>query len=267
MDIRNKVVVVTGGAQGIGRALCLRFAQAGARAVVVADLDQAACEAVASELSGPTTGLGVKTDVSKEAEIQQLVQRATERFGQVDVFCSNAGIILRGGMDATPEQWQRIHEINVMAHVWAARAVLPQMLARGEGYLVNTASAAGLLAQVDSAMYTVTKHAAVAFAEWLSITYGDKGIRVSCLCPQGVRTEMLLGKGGNRQSFLSAGSVSPEQVADDVLKAMHDEKFLILPHPEVLTYLQRKAADVERWIRGMRRVRDQAEQMRAQEGR
>lgn len=270
MDIQGKVVVVTGGASGIGRAMCLRFAQAGARAVVVADLKQEACQSVADEVSGLNSGktaaLAVPTDVSQEPAIQQLVQQTSTQFGQVDVFCSNAGIIQRGGMDATLAEWQRIHDINVMAHVFAARAALPQMLARGEGYLVNTASAAGLLAQVDSAMYTVTKRAAVAFAEWLSINYGDKGIRVSCLCPQGVRTPMLLGPAGNRKSFLSEGSVSAEQVADEVLRCMQEERFLILPHPEVLTYLQRKAADVERWIRGMRRVRDQAEVLRAQEG-
>lgn len=263
MDIQNRVVVVTGGAQGIGQALCRRFAQAGARGVVVADLDAARCQAVADEVGAlGSQGLAVATDVSQEPAIQALVQRATEHFGQVDVFCSNAGIIQRGGMEASLAEWQRIHDINVMAHVFAARAVLPQMLARGEGYLVNTASAAGLLAQVDSAMYTVTKHAAVAFAEWLAINYGDKGIRVSCLCPQGVRTPMLLGTAGVRKSFLSDGSVSAEQVADDVLQAMRDERFLVLPHPEVLTFLQRKAADVERWIRGMRRVRDKAEEIR-----
>jgi len=273
MDIQGKVVVVTGGASGIGLALCRRFAQAGARGVVVADLDLQRCQAVAAEVSGlmkrdetgPARTLGIATDVGSEAAIQQLVQQASAHFGQVDVFCSNAGIIQRGGMEATVDEWQRIHNINVMAHVFAARALLPQMLARGEGYLVNTASAAGLLAQVDSAMYTVTKHAAVAFAEWLSINYGDKGVRVSCLCPQGVRTPMLLGPSGQRKSFLSDGSVSAEQVADEVLRCIGEERFLILPHPEVLTYLQRKAADVERWIRGMRRVRDQAELMRARE--
>jgi short-subunit dehydrogenase len=147
--------------------------------------------------------------------------------------------------------------------VFAAQAVLPQMLARGEGYLVNTASAAGLLAQVDSAMYTVTKHAAVAFAEWLAINYGDKGIRVSCLCPQGVRTPMLLGESGTRKSFLSEGSVSAEEVAAAVLQGMQEERFLILPHPEVLSYLQRKVTNVDRWIRGMRTVRDEAERISA----
>ncbi len=261
MDMKDKVVVVTGGASGIGLALCRRFAKEGARGVVVADLDAAQCQKVADEIGG----LAVRTDVANEADVQALVRQATAHYGRVDVFCSNAGIILRGGLEASNADWQRIHDINVMAHVYAARAVLPQMLERGEGYLLNTASAAGLLAQVDSALYTVTKRAAVAFAEWLSINYGDRGIRVSCLCPQGVRTPMLLGQDGSRKSVLLEGSVSVEQVADDVLDAMREERFLILPHPEVQTFLERKAADVDRWIRGMRRVLQKVNAIRAQE--
>lgn len=262
MDMKDKVVVVTGGASGIGLALCRRFAQEGARGVVVADLDETRCRQVADEIGG----LAVRTDVADEAQVQALVQQATAHYGRVDVFCSNAGIIQRGGLEASNADWQRIHDINVMAHVYAARAVLPQMLERGEGYLLNTASAAGLLAQVDSALYTVTKHAAVAFAEWLSINYGDRGIRVSCLCPQGVRTPMLLGKDGSRKSVLLEGSVSVEQVAEDVINAMREERFLVLPHPEVQTFVERKAADVDRWIRGMRRVLQKVNAMRAQEG-
>lgn len=263
MDIKDKVIVVTGGASGIGLALCRRFAQEGARGVVVADLDEAQCRKVADEIGG----LAVRTDVADEAQVQALVQQATAHYGRVDVFCSNAGIIQRGGLEASNADWQRIHDINVMAHVYAARAVLPQMLERGEGYLLNTASAAGLLAQVDSALYTVTKRAAVAFAEWLSINYGDRGIRVSCLCPQGVRTPMLLGPNGNRKSVLLEGSVSVEQVAEDVVNAMREERFLVLPHPEVQTFVERKAADVDRWIRGMRRVLQKVNAIRAQEGR
>lgn len=262
MDMKDKVVVVTGGASGIGLALCRRFAQEGARGVIVADLDETRCRQVADEIGG----LAVRTDVADEAQVQALVQQATAHYGRVDVFCSNAGIIQRGGLEASNADWQRIHDINVMAHVYAARAVLPQMLERGEGYLLNTASAAGLLAQVDSALYTVTKHAAVAFAEWLSINYGDRGIRVSCLCPQGVRTPMLLGKDGSRKSVLLEGSVSVEQVAEDVINAMREERFLVLPHPEVQTFVERKAADVDRWIRGMRRVLQKVNAMRAQEG-
>lgn len=253
MDIKNKVVIVTGGASGIGKALCERFAQEGARGVVVADLDEAGAQTVATAIGG----LALRVDVSSETEMQQLVQTATERFGQVDVFCSNAGIIARADEDASNAQWQRHWDVNLMAHVYAARAVLPQMLARGEGYLVQTASAAGLLSQVNAAPYSVTKHAAVGFAEWLSIAHGDRGIRVSCLCPQGVLTPMLLGKDGNQRahSFLGADAVTPEVVAMAVINAMREERFLVLPHPEVLTFVQRKAADYDRWIRGMRRLR------------
>jgi NAD(P)-dependent dehydrogenase (short-subunit alcohol dehydrogenase family) len=253
MEIKDKVVIVTGAASGIGKALAERFAKEGARAVVVADLDGAGAEAVAGTLGG----LGLRVDVSNEAEVQQLVKTATERFGRIDVFCSNAGIIARADEDASNAQWQRHWDVNVMAHVYAARAVLPQMLARGEGYLVQTASAAGLLSQVNAAPYSVTKHAAVGFAEWLSIAYGDRGIRVACLCPQGVLTPMLMGQDGMQRahSFLGEGAVAPEAVADEVVRAMRDERFLVLPHPEVLTFMQRKTADYDRWLGGMRRLR------------
>ena len=178
------------------------------------------------------------------------------------MLCSNAGIALGGGVDASNADWQRIWEVNLMAHVYGARAVLPQMVERGEGYLLQTASAAGLLSHPDSALYAVTKHAAVSLAEWLSMNYGDKGIRVSCLCPQGVRTPMLMGPEGGRKSFLLEGSVSPEQVADDVIAAMREERFLVLPHPEVHDFMQRKAADVDRWLGGMRRLRAKAQAIR-----
>jgi NAD(P)-dependent dehydrogenase (short-subunit alcohol dehydrogenase family) len=254
MEVKGRVIVVTGSASGIGQAMCERFARDGARGVVVADPDGAGAEAVAAAIGG----LARRVDVSVEAEVQQLVQAATERFGRVDVFCSNAGIIVRADEDASNAQWQRHWDVNLMAHVYAARAVLPQMIARGEGYLVQTASAAGLLSQVNAAPYTVTKHAAVGFAEWLAIAHGDQGIRVSCLCPQGVLTPMLLGKAGEQRppSFLGPGAVTPEAVADAVVDAMREERFLVLPHPEVLTFVQRKAADVDRWIRGMRRLRE-----------
>jgi NAD(P)-dependent dehydrogenase (short-subunit alcohol dehydrogenase family) len=253
MDIKNKVVIVTGGASGIGRALCERFSKEGARGVVVADLD----EAGALQVAGAIGGMAQQTNVADEAEVRGLVQAATDRFGQVDLFCSNAGVIVRADEDASNQQWQRHWDVNVMAHVYAARAVLPQMLARGEGYLLQTASAAGLLNQVNAAPYSVTKHAAVGFAEWLSIAYGEHGIRVSCLCPQGVRTPMLRSAdGGSRPSFLADGAVSAEQVADAVVEGLRKEHFLILPHAEVLGFFQRKAADYERWLRGMRRLRD-----------
>jgi NAD(P)-dependent dehydrogenase (short-subunit alcohol dehydrogenase family) len=252
MDVRNKVVIVTGGASGIGRALCERFAKAGARGVVVADLDESGAQQVAAAIGG----LAQRINVADEAEVQRLVKMATERFGQVDVFCSNAGILLRRDEDAPTADWQRHWDVNVMAHVFAARAVLPQMLVRGEGYLLQTVSAAGLLSQVNAAPYSVTKHAALAFGEWLSIAHGAQGIRVSCLCPQGVVTPMLLGaEGGGRKSFLADGALTAEQVAGVVIEGMRDERFLILPHAQVLGFFQRKAADYDRWLGGMRRLR------------
>jgi NAD(P)-dependent dehydrogenase (short-subunit alcohol dehydrogenase family) len=253
MELKGKVVVVTGGGSGIGAALCRRFAQEGARAVVVVDIHAANAEKVAAEVQG----LGVACNVAEQAEVQALVDRVTQTYGQIDLFCSNAGIITRRDSDAAPADWQRHWDVNLMAHVHAANAVLPQMLARGEGYLLQTASAAGLLSQVNAAPYTVTKHAAVGFAEWLSIAHGDAGIRVSCLCPQGVLTPLLLGAATNsgKRSFLQDGAVTPEALAEVVVQGLRDERFLILPHEEVLTFWQRKTADVDRWLKGMRRLR------------
>jgi NAD(P)-dependent dehydrogenase (short-subunit alcohol dehydrogenase family) len=251
MKIKDRVVVVTGGANGIGRALCRRFAAEGARGVVVADLDGEAASAVAEEFGG----LPVRVDVAIEADVTELVDQAIAFYGQIDLFCSNAGIGgIPGGVDIPNEFWVRIWQVNVMAHVYAARAVLPGMLARGDGYLLQTASAAGLLTQIGAAPYAVTKHGAVAFAEWLSMTYGEAGIRVSCLCPQGVRTKMLLGEDGKRESFLLEGSLEPDEVAEAVINGLDAEKFLILPHPEVAEYFKRKANDYDRWLRGMRRL-------------
>ena len=262
MEMKGKVIVVTGGGSGIGAALVRRFAREGAAGLVVADLDGARAEAVAAEVGG----LAVRTDVSQETEVQALIDRATAQFGRVDVLCSNAGIALGGGPAAPDDDWQRSWDVNVMAHVWGARAVLPQMLARGEGYLLQTASAAGLLSHPESATYAVSKHAAVAFAEWLAMNHGDQGIRVSCLCPQGVRTPMLLGADGARRSFLLEAAVTPEQGADDVVQAMREERFLVLPHPEVLDYWRGKTADVDRWLGGMRRLRAKSEAIRRQGG-
>jgi NAD(P)-dependent dehydrogenase (short-subunit alcohol dehydrogenase family) len=250
MRLADKVAVVTGGAAGIGRALCRRFAAEGARGVVVADLDAAGAERVARE----TGGLAVPVDVSREADVAALVARATAAYGPIDLFCSNAGIALEGGVEVPDRDWQRIWSVNCMAHVYAARAVLPGMLARGQGYLLQTASAAGLLTQIGSAPYSVTKHAAVALAEWLAVTYGDRGIRVSCLCPQGVRTNMLAGAQTGTGRFLLEGALEPEQVADAVVAGLAEERFLILPHPEVGEYFRRKANDYDRWLRGMRRM-------------
>jgi NAD(P)-dependent dehydrogenase (short-subunit alcohol dehydrogenase family) len=250
MQLKDKVAVVTGGANGIGRALCQRFAAEGARGVVVADLDAAGTRQVAEELDA----LAVTVDVANEADVRGLVDEATKQFGAIDLFCSNAGIAIEGGVECADAQWQRIWDVNLMAHVYAARAVLPGMVKRGEGYLLQTSSAAGLLTSIGSAPYAVTKHAAVALAEWLSITYGP-AIKVSCLCPQGVTTNMLLSpEAGPATQMLRAEALTAEQVAQAVIEGLAEEKFLILPHPVVSGYFMRKASDYDRWIRGMRRL-------------
>ncbi|MDZ4850049.1 MAG: SDR family oxidoreductase [Pirellulaceae bacterium] len=250
MQLKNKTVVVTGGANGIGRALCRAFAAEGAAGVVVADLDEPGAKRVAEEIGG----LGVAVDVSCEEDIRRLVERATTTYGPIDLFCSNAGLGYEGGIDSPDGDWQRLWNVNVMGHIYAARAVLPAMLARGQGYLLQTGSAAGLLTQIGSAPYSVTKHAAVAFAEWLSITYGDAGIRVSCLCPLGVKTQMLMDAEESMVSFLIAGALEPERVAESVIAGLAEERFLILPHPEVAKYFHHKGDDYERWLRGTRRL-------------
>lgn len=255
MQVRGKVIVVTGGAGGIGQALCQRFAAEGAQAVVVADIDQAGVDQVVEEIAEHTQAWGVRVDVSIEADIQELVAVATERYGSIDLFCSNAGVFTVGGEEVADEAWQKIWSINVMAHIYAARAVLPGMLERGEGYLLHTASAAGLLSQIGSAPYAVTKHAAVGFAEWLSITYGSRGIKVSVLCPQAVRTQMTANTRGGGVAGVD-GMLEPEALAQTVVETLADERFLCLPHPEVLTYMQRKAGDYDRWLGGMRRLQD-----------
>jgi NAD(P)-dependent dehydrogenase (short-subunit alcohol dehydrogenase family) len=249
MQLNDKHVVVTGGGNGIGRALCRRFAAEGARAIVVADLDAEGATAVADEVGGTA----VRLDVSVEDEVAGLVETAISANGPIDLFCANAGIITSGGLDDSNEQWQRIWGVNLMAHVYAARALIPGFVARGEGYLLHTASAAGLLTGVGQLPYSVTKHGVVALAEWLSITYGDAGVKVSCLCPQGVRTNMLMAGGDDESNFLLPGSKSPEEVADVVVQGLADEHFLILPHPEVAEYFRRKADDYDRWLTGMRR--------------
>jgi NAD(P)-dependent dehydrogenase (short-subunit alcohol dehydrogenase family) len=255
MLLRDKVVVVTGGARGIGRSLCKRFAHEGARAVVVADVDAAAHD-VAEEIGG----LAVRADVGVEADVVRIVRTAVDEFGRIDLFCSNAGLSVPGTLEtSTDEQWQRIWQINVMAHVYAARAVLPVMLSAGEGYLLQTASAAGLLTQIGSAPYAVTKHAAVGFAEWLAVTYGDRGITVSCLCPQGVRTRMLDDAPESIRALLEDEALDPDSVADAVIAGLDAGRFLILPHPQVAEYLRRKVDDHDRWLRGMRRLQQKIE--------
>jgi NAD(P)-dependent dehydrogenase (short-subunit alcohol dehydrogenase family) len=251
MLIADKVIVVTGGANGIGAALCRRFAAEGAKAVIVADIDGEAAQRLAAEIGG----IGVPADVTQESDLQCLAREAVSRYGAIDLFCSNAGIAVDGGEETSDTDWQHCWNVNVMAHVLAARAVLPGMLARGAGYLLQTVSAAGLLTHIHSASYAVTKHASLAFAEWLAIAYGDRGIGVSVLCPQGVRTDMLRRAASGGRTFLLDSALEPEQVADVVVKGLADERFLILPHPEVADYFRRKAADYDRWLRGMRKLR------------
>jgi|TARA_B110000483_G_scaffold230687_1_gene296164 NAD(P)-dependent dehydrogenase (short-subunit alcohol dehydrogenase family) len=254
MQIKDKVVVVTGGASGIGKSLCERFASEGARAVVVSDIDQVGIDETVESILDRTSALGFRADVGKEEEVEALAQAALSEYGHIDLFCSNAGIFTAGGEDLSTKAWQTIWDINVMAHVFAARSVLPSMLERGEGYLLNTSSAAGLLSQVGSAPYSVTKHAAIGFAEWLSITYGNRGIKVSALCPQAVRTAMTSGGDGSGGVAGLDGLLEPDQLANTVVETLAQERFLVLPHPEVLTYMRRKTDDYDRWLGGMRRL-------------
>jgi NAD(P)-dependent dehydrogenase (short-subunit alcohol dehydrogenase family) len=261
LELRDRVAVVTGGASGIGRAMALRFAAEGAKGVVVADLDGDGAAAVADEI-GTDAALGVACDVADEAAVRGVIDRAAQSFGPVDVFCANAGIGTGQGLDAPDEVWDQILDVNVRAHIIAARLLVPGWVERGEGYFVSTASAAGLLTQVGDAPYSVTKHAAVAFAEWLSITYGEQGVRVSCLCPMGVKTPLVMGglemegsMGVPAKIVAAAGELlEPDQVAGDVVEAIREERFLILPHPEVLKFMQNKTGDYERWLAGMRRL-------------
>jgi NAD(P)-dependent dehydrogenase (short-subunit alcohol dehydrogenase family) len=255
MEVRDKVVVVTGAGSGIGAALCRRFARGGAAAVVVADLHAHAAASVADEIGGVAESL----DVCDAAAVDALVRRTLERFGRIDLFCSNAGITTGVELDDPDDLWHRAYDLHVMAHVYAARAVLPGMLERGSGYLLNTASAAGLLTSPGDAPYAVTKHGAVAFAEWLAVTYGGRGIGVSVLCPLGVATPMLLdplaeGNAGARAVAASGRIVSPDEVADTVVAGLAAESFLILPHPEVARFWAQKAADPGRWLAGVRRL-------------
>lgn len=249
MKVAGKVVVVTGAANGIGEALARRFATDGAAAVVVADRDADRLDAVARSIGA----LAVPCDVTDPEQVEALVETAWRDAGPVDLFCSNAGIFVFGGVEVADDQWRRILDVNVMAHIWAARALLPRMIERGGGYLLQTASAAGLLTQLGSAPYSITKHAAVALAEWISITHAEQGIKVSVLCPQAVATNMTAGIPSGGVAGVD-GMLAPEQVADAVVEGLADERFLILPHPEVAEYFHRKGDDYERWIRGMRRL-------------
>lgn len=254
MRVQGKVVVVTGGASGIGRAMAHRFAEEGAAQVVVADLDVSGVLKVASEIGGA----GFRVDVTREDELVAFLDEVEDGYGPIDLFCSNAGVFARGGLETPDDVWQDVWDVNVRAHLLAARHLVPRMALRGGGYLLNTASAAGLLSQIGSVTYAVTKHAAVALAEWISITHGDKGIGVSVLCPQAVRTAMTAGSEGSVASV--DGMLEPETVAEVVIEGLAEERFLILPHPEVAEYVRRRAADPDRWLGGMRRLRARFEE-------
>lgn len=270
MRLKNKVILVTGAAAGIGRALAERFHREGAAGIAVADLD----EARATEVAAAIGGLAIAADVSKEEDVRRAVRRTEERFGPIDLLCSNAGILFTDGpgwtaVSQTDAQWEKIWKVNVMAHVWGARAVLPGMIRRGGGYLLHTASAAGLLSQIGDASYSTTKHAAIGFAESVAITHGDQGVKVSVLCPQAVDTAMLRGATGAESLEEAApdgkdraagaasvdGVLTAEEVAEAAVEGLREERFLILPHPRVGEYLCRKASDYDRWLAGMRRFR------------
>ena len=248
MKVNDKIVVVTGAAGGIGRALAECFARAGARKVICADIDLDG----ATEVARGIDGIAIAANVGIEDDIRALIHETEARAGPIDLFCSNAGILTLGGVETPNEDWQRIWEINVMSHVWAARHVVPGMIERGGGYLLNTASAAGLLNQVGAAPYAVSKHAAVGLAEWLAITHGDAGIGVSVLCPQAVRSEMTR----EFEDSVAAldGMLEPEVVAQACLQAIEEERFLVLPHPHVLGYMRAKTENYDRWIGGMRKL-------------
>ena len=248
MELKDKVVVVTGAASGIGKSMAIRFAAEGAKKVVCADMNLAGAEETANQIDG----FAAQVNVAQEQDIANLIERVETEIGPIDLFCSNAGILCAGGVEVANEDWQKIWDVNVMSHVWAARHMIPRMTARGGGYLLNTASAAGLLNQVGSAPYGVTKHAAVGLAEWLALTHGDDGIKVSVLCPQAVRSEMTRGHEDGVASI--NGMLEPEVVADACVETIRNETFLVLPHPEVLGYMRNKTDNYDKWIGGMRKL-------------
>ena len=248
MELKDKIIVVTGAASGIGRAMCQRFAAEAPAHIVCVDLNLEGAQETATEIGGTAK----EVNVGRSDEIMLLIEEVERDIGPIDLFCSNAGISVAGGVEVPDEAWQRIWDINVMSHVWAARALVPLMSARGGGYLLNTSSAAGLLNQIGSAPYGVTKHAAVGLAEWLAMTYGDQGIKVSVLCPQAVRTEMTRG----HEDHVAAidGMMEPEPVAEACVQTIRDETFLVLPHKEVVGYMRAKTDNYDRWIGGMRKL-------------
>jgi len=251
MDMQGKVVIVTGAGRGIGAAMCRQFAAAGAAHVIVSDRDAEAAAAVAESI-GPTAR-SIQCDVASESQVADMVRQVLAEQQRVDLFCSNAGITVKGGLESSNADWQRMWEVNVMSRLYAARAVIPHMLERGTGYLVQTASAAGLLTEIGSASYSVTKHADLAMAEWLSTHYGRRGIQVSCICPLGVETDML-DETDPIHRYLQLRSITADQAATSILEGIRSEQFLILPHPEVLEFFRLKGENYDRWLRGMQRM-------------
>jgi len=248
MELKDKIIVITGAASGIGRAMALRFADEGAKKIVCVDINLKGAQETANQIDG----VAYAVNVAVETEIAEMIDAVENEIGPIDLFCSNAGILTTGGVEVPNDDWQRIWEINVMAHVWAARHLVPKMAGRGGGYLLNTASAAGLLNQVGSAPYGVTKHAAVGLAEWIAMSYGDQGIKVSVLCPQAVRSEMTRGHEDGVASL--DGMLEPEPVAEACVQTIREETFLVLPHPEVADYMRNKANNYDKWIGGMRKL-------------
>ncbi len=247
MKLNGKIAVITGAAGGIGKAMAERFAADGAQ-IVCTDIDADGAQKVAEQIGGHSFGC----DVSQEHDIQYLIENVETQIGPIDLFCANAGILTLGGLDVSDTEWDRIWKINVMSHVWTARHLVPRMVDRGGGYILTTASAAGLLNQPGAAPYGVTKHAAVGFAEWLALTYGHQGIRVSVLCPQAVRSDMT--RGHENSVAAIDGMLEPEIVAQSCVEAIEAERFLILPHPQVMDYMQLKASDYDRWLAGMMKL-------------
>jgi NAD(P)-dependent dehydrogenase (short-subunit alcohol dehydrogenase family) len=249
MQVKDKIVVVTGAASGIGKALASRFDAEGAQRIVAVDIDEAGAHTTADELGC----IAMPADVSSESDIARVIESTEGDIGPIDLFCSNAGIGMGADLQAPNSEWQRSWDVNLMSHVYAARYLVPRMAARGGGYFLNTVSAAGLLNQIGGAAYAVSKHAAIGFGEWLAITHGHEGIKVSLLCPQAVRTAMT-GDGAATAAASVDGLMEPEVLAASVVEGLRDERFLILPHPQVLEYMRRKTADYDRWIGGMSRL-------------
>lgn len=248
MELKDKIIVVTGAAGGIGRALAVRFSEEGAKNIICVDINLEGAQQTADQVGG----VAFAVNVGVEAEIKGMIDTVENEIGPIDLFCSNAGILTLGGVEVPNDDWQNIWEINVMSHVWAARHLVPIMSARGGGYFLNTASAAGLLNQIGSAPYGVTKHAAVGLAEWIAMTYGDQGIKVSVLCPQAVRSEMTRG----HEDGVAAldGMLEPEVVSEACVQTIRSETFLVLPHPQVADYMRNKADNYDKWIGGMRKL-------------